>query len=311
MKYSNLMNHIRIALVLCPVLMCSETKAQQDALFTQYMYNTVIINPAYAGSRGHLNFNAIHRSQWVGLDGAPTTQTFSVNDYLGNKMGLGLSAVRDEIGPAMEINVTVDYAYTLTLGQKDTKLALGLKAGLHNLDINLDRLNIEDPTEVNALQNVNQLSPQIGAGVYLYGSKWYLGISTPNFLKTDHYDEVAVSTASERLHVFTMAGYVFDLNPRVKFKPSVLLRKVGGAPVSFDIASNFMFYEKFVIGASYRWDSSVSALAAFQLSPRLMLGYAYDFDTTELARFNSGSHEIFLRFELFNKINGKVSPRFF
>lgn len=305
------MKPIKILITLCLGIMSTAIFAQQDAQFTQYMYNTVIINPAYAGSRGNLNFNGIYRTQWVGLDGAPKTQSFSVNDYVGSKMGLGLSVVRDEIGPTIETNITGDFAYLLDLDRKGTKLSFGIKAGLHSLDVDFNRLVIEDPTEGNILQNVNKMSPQIGVGAYLFDSNWYLGISTPNLLKTDHYDEITISTASERMHLYAIGGYVFDLNPNLKFKPSVLCKIVPGTPISTDISANFLFREKLTLGASYRWDSSISALAGFQLSQKLMIGYAYDFDTTELSSYNSGSHEIFLRFEIFRNIKGKVSPRFF
>lgn len=305
------MKPLKAVLLIGLCMLCVPGLAQQDIQFTQYMYNTVILNPAYAGSRGHLSFNGVYRSQWVGLDGAPRTQSFSVNDYLGNKMGLGLSVLRDEIGPATETNVTGDFAYILDMDGDGTKLAFGIKAGLHFLDVDFDRLVIANPTETNVLQDINRISPQIGTGIYLFDTNWYLGVSTPNLLQTDHYDEVATSTASERMHIYAIAGYVFDLNPNLKFKPSVLFKMVSGAPLSTDIAANFLWYEKFTLGASYRWDSSVSALAGFQVSDQLMIGYAYDFDTTPLVRYNSGSHEIFLRFEIFSRIRGKVSPRFF
>ena len=305
------MKPLKAVLLIGICMLCVPGLAQQDIQFTQYMYNTVILNPAYAGSRGHLSFNGVYRSQWVGLDGAPRTQSFSVNDYLGNKMGLGLSVLRDEIGPATETNVTGDFAYILDMDGDGTKLAFGIKAGLHFLDVDFDRLVIANPTETNVLQDINRTSPQIGTGIYLFDTNWYLGVSTPNLLQTDHYDEVATSTASERMHIYAIAGYVFDLNPNLKFKPSVLFKMVSGAPLSTDIAANFLWYEKFTLGASYRWDSSVSALAGCQVSDQLMIGYAYDFDTTPLVRYNSGSHEIFLRFEIFSRIRGKVSPRFF
>lgn len=305
------MKPIKILITLCLGILCTSIFAQQDAQFTQYMYNTVILNPAYAGSRGSLNVNGIYRTQWVGLDGAPKTQSFSVNDQVGDKTGLGLSVVRDEIGPTIETNITGDFAYILDLGRKGTRFAFGMKVGLHSLDVDFNKLVIEDPTERNVLQNVNKISPQIGAGMYLFDSNWYLGVSTPNLLQTEHYNEVAISTASERMHLYAIGGYVFDLNPNLKFKPSVLVKMVSGSPFSTDISANFLLQEKLTLGASYRMGSAISALVGFQVSQQLMIGYAYDFDTTELSSYNSGSHEIFLRFEIFNKIRGKVSPRFF
>lgn len=306
------MKFLKALLFFCVVAIGTKVSAQQDAQFTQYMYNTVILNPAYAGSRNGLSFNGIYRSQWVGLDGAPKTQSFSVNDRVGNKTGLGLSILRDEIGPAIETNVTMDFAYTLQLDHyHETKLAFGLKAGLHTLDVDFNRLNIFHPTDENLLQNIDRLSPQIGAGIYLYNSRWYTGLSSPNLLQTKHYDEVSVSTAAERLHFYLIGGYVFDLGPKLKFKPATLFKMVEGTPLSADVSGNFLINETFTLGASYRWDSSISALVGFQVSHNVLIGYAYDFDTTELAQYNSGSHEIFMRFEFLPKVKGKVSPRFF
>ena len=283
--------------------------AQQDIQFTQYMYNTVVLNPAYAGSINGLSLSGVYRSQWVGLDGAPRTLSFSAHGPLRNRLALGVSVLRDEIGPAIESSYVMDMSYTLDLNR--VRLAFGLKAGMSNLDINFNRLNTYDPTDVELSQNINQISPQFGVGAYLYSNRWYLGISSPNILETDHYDEVAVSTASERLHFFTIAGYVFDLNNNIKIKPAAMLKAVSGAPLSLDLSTNVMFEEKLILGASYRWNASISALVGFQLTQDMMLGYAYDFDTTEISEYNSGSHEIFLRFILRNRRSGKVSPRFF
>lgn len=293
------------------LIMCNDLMAQQDAQFTQYMYNTITVNPAYAGSRNALSFNAIHRSQWVGLEGAPNTQTFSVNSPVGPRVGLGMSVVRDEIGPSVESNVAVDFSYTLPVNDDDLNFAFGLKAGVHLLDVDFRKLDTYNPLDNLLQENINKVSPQIGLGAYLYDKKWYVGLSTPNVLSTEHYDEVSSSTASERLHIFVIGGYVFDLNQKIKFKPAVLFKLVSGAPIGTDISANFLFNEKFTLGASYRLDAAVSALAGFQVTEKIMLGYAYDFDTTELARYNSGSHEFFLRFELSTKTKNKVSPRFF
>ncbi|CAM1361384.1 Type IX secretion system membrane protein, PorP/SprF family [Tenacibaculum sediminilitoris] len=286
--------------------------AQQDPQLTQYMYNTVSFNPAYAGSNNGLDINLLHRSQWVGLDGAPKTQAFSINTPIGGgNTALGLSAINDAIGPAEELYVTADFSHTLLLNN-DVKLAFGLKGGIQSLRVDYTKLNTYDPTDVQLQQNVSQTAPQVGAGTFLYTDKWYLGASVPNLLKTDYYDEFTISTAAKRLHVFVIGGYVFQLNHNLKFKPATLIKVVSGAPIGFDVSANFLFNEKFTLGMSYRLDSSVSALAGFQISKSIMLGYTYDFDTTELARYNSGSHEFFMRFQILNNVvSGKVSPRFF
>lgn len=304
------MKNIRYILIGIGLLYCNAILAQQDPQFTQYMYNTVSFNPAYAGSNNVLNFNLLHRTQWVGLDGAPKTQLFSVNSPVGANTALGLSIINDGIGPAEELNATVDFSYTLYFND-DIKFAFGIKAGLQSLQVDYTKLDTYNPIDAQFQENVSHEAPQIGIGGYLYANNWYLGVSVPNMLNTEHYDEIAVSTAAERQHFFIIAGYVFQLSENIKFKPATLVKVVSGAPIGLDISANFLFNEKLTLGTSYRLQSSVSALAGFQISNNLMIGYAYDFDTTELSRYNSGSHEIFLKFEISNKIKGKVSPRFF
>ena len=287
--------------------------AQQDSQYTQYMYNTQMINPAYAGNRGLLSINGLYRTQWVGLEGAPETLTFSMNSPLGSRgMGMGLGIVSDKIGPSSETNLTLDASYTIHLSL-NTKLSFGIKAGINLLNVDYTKLNIFNPSDPNFSTNINNsLSPLIGSGLYLHHSDtWYLGVSSPNFLNTIHHDGTATSTVMKRAHFYGIAGYVFDINSTVKLKPTLLTKVVPGAPIALDLSMNVMFFDKLTLGVAHRLDAAGSGLAAFQLSDKLMIGYAYDYDTTELGNYNSGSHEIFLRFELTTKIRKKVNPRFF
>ncbi len=299
-------------LIVILVLGCFFANAQQDAQYTQYMYNTISVNPAYAGTRGALNVVGLYRSQWVGLDGAPETKTLSIHSPFGKKVGLGLSIVNDEIGPSSETYIDIDFSYTLNVGVT-SKLALGIKAGANLLSVDYNKLAGDD--DVIFQDNIdNRFMPNVGIGAYLYDDNYYLGLSSPDLLETEHYDddEVAESyLAKERLHAYLMGGYVFDLDYNLKFKPAFLVKAVDGAPLQVDISANFLFNEKFTIGAAYRWSAAVSGLAGFQISDQLMIGYAYDQETTELRRYNSGSHEIVLRFELFKNIGSTISPRFF
>ena len=304
-------NYSMLTLRICIVLILGTSFSvfsQQDSQYTQYMYNTITINPAYAGNRGVLSLNGIYRTQWVGLDGAPETINFSANTPIGlGGVGVGLSFVSDKIGPSTESLIAADFSYTIRASER-MKLSFGLKAGLNLLDVDMDKLNSEyDPN----LIDVNQSSPLIGAGLYLHSDKWYVGLSTPNLLKTDHYDDVAVSTATEKAHFYLIGGYIFDLSSSLKFKPAVLAKAVSGAPVSLDVSANFLINNRFTIGGAYRFDAGVGFLAGFQISNQLMLGYAYDYNTTDLGNYNSGSHEIFLRFELGANVNNNVNPRFF
>jgi type IX secretion system PorP/SprF family membrane protein len=287
--------------------------SQQDAQFTQYMYNTININPAYAGSRGILSIFGLYRTQWVGLDGAPETSSFSVNTPINNSnLGVGLSLVNDKIGPTNENNFSVDVSYTVQTSAS-FKLSFGIKgtANLFNLDIN--KLNPEDQGDPQFQDLDNKFSPNIGAGVYWHSDKAYVGLSVPNFIETNRYDDNDIAIYKDKISYYLMGGYVFDLDQYeyIKLKPAVLAKVVEGAPLQVDLSANFMFYDKFVLGAAYRWSASVSAMAGFQITEGLYIGYGYDRETTNLNNYNSGSHEIFLRFE-FIKNNSKITtPRFF
>jgi type IX secretion system PorP/SprF family membrane protein len=285
--------------------------AQQDAQFTQYMYNTINVNPAYAGSRGAMSIFGLHRTQWVGLDGAPVTNALSLNTPLNeSNLGIGLSFINDRIGPTVENTISADVSYTVQASE-NYKLSFGVKATGNFFNVDAGKLN-SDPTVVDkSLVNYSKFSPNIGAGVYLHSDKSYIGISVPNFIETNRYNDNEVAIFKERINYYLIAGHVFDLNSDIKFKPALLTKVVEGAPLQVDVSANFMLYEKFVLGAAYRWDAAVSALAGFQVTDGLYIGYGYDMDTTNLNNYNSGSHEIFLRYELFNNINKIISPRFF
>ena len=285
--------------------------AQQDAQFTQYMYNTININPAYAGSRGALSIFGLHRTQWVGLDGAPETNAFSVHTPINNsKIGIGLSFINDKIGPVNENNISVDVSYTVPTSET-FKLSFGIKGNANLFNLDRSKLNPMNPNDDHLQDVSNDFSPNIGAGVYWHSDKFYAGLSVPNFLQSKTYSDNDFSVNQEKLNYYFITGYVFDLNPNIKFKPALLTKLVAGAPLQVDVSGNFMFAERFVIGAAYRWDAAVSAMAGFQVTDGLYLGYGYDMDTTELKNYNSGSHEIFLRFELFKNFDRITTPRFF
>jgi len=292
--------------------------AQQDAQFTQYMYNTMSINPAYAGSRDVFSFVGLYRTQWVGLDGAPRSFTASAHSPIGNRVGIGVNVTNDEIFISRETYFDVSFSYTIDVSERG-QLAFGVKGGGHLLDIDSNRANTGpyNPGDTDAEIFIdNKFSPQFGAGVYYYTNKFYLGFSAPNILETEHFDESSNSnnssaTAKERVNYYLMTGYTFELNEDLLFKPSLLTKMVSGSPLQVDLSANFLFKEKLTLGVAYRWSAAVSAMVGFQLTDQIMLGFAYDADTTELQQYNDGSFEFFLRFELFNKQDRLLSPRFF
>ena len=308
-------NRILILAILLGSLFVSEVSAQQDAQYTQYMYNTMSVNPAYAGSRDGLSALLLYRTQWVGLDGAPDTGTFNIHSPLGeeSKVGLGLSIINDRIGPTQETYLDIDFSYTINTSEEG-RLALGLKAGGNLLDVKFSELSQYNGGDALLQTDIdNKFSPNFGAGIYYRQSDtWYLGLSAPNILETKHFDESSLSQAKERMNFYLIGGYVFNLNPDLKLKPAFLLKAVQGAPLSADLSANALLKEKFTFGLAYRWDAAVSGMLGYQLSDSFMLGFAYDRETTDLGqtKFEQGSFEVFLRFEP-RDVTKILSPRFF
>ena len=284
--------------------------AQQEAQFTQYMYNTSTINPAYAGSRGGLTLYGQHRSQWVGLEGAPKTTSLTLNSPINySKLGYGVSFMNDQLGAMSDNTIAVDLSYTIQ-ASRDYKLAFGVKVSGNFLNVDYNKLTIYDPTEGTTNIN-NQFSPNIGAGLYLYSEKTYFGVSVPFMLEQDLGEDNNYASMKQTMHVYAMAGHVFDLSPDIKLKPALLAKVIQGAPLQFDVSANALFNEKFTVGAAYRVNAAFSGLVGYQVSNQIFIGYSYDSEVTKLANYNNGSHEILLRFELFNKYKRLTSPRFF
>jgi len=285
--------------------------AQQLPQFTQYMYNTISINPAYAGSRETLSVVGLHRSQWVGLEGGPTTQTLSVHSPLRNdKVGLGLSFINDELGFQNFSYLYGDFSYTIRVSE-NSELAFGLKAGFTSYSLDAD-FRLSESNDPVIFGYEDRWKPNIGTGVYWHSSRWYLGLSAPRILNTDYTGSEEFESL-ERISYYFTGGYVFDLSENTKFKPAMLLKATNGAPLSFDLTANFLFYEKFWVGGSYRINEQAQALGAiadFQVSKQLRIGYAYEYPLSELSAYTSGTHEVLLMFEIFKSKRIK-SPRYF
>jgi type IX secretion system PorP/SprF family membrane protein len=301
----------KIVLVL---LFCSAVSfAQQDAQFTQYMHNTININPAYAGSRGAMSVFGLYRTQWVGLDGAPETSALSLHTPVNNSnVGLGFSLINDKIGPTTENNFSVDFSYSIPTSAT-AKLSFGIKGSANIFNLDPNKLTPEHQGDPQFSDFKNKFSPNVGAGVYYHSDKGYIGLSVPNFIQTNRYDDNETAIFKEQINYYLIAGYVFNLDryEMIKFKPAVLAKMVEGSPLQLDASANFMFNDKFVLGVSYRWSAALSAMAGFQVTKSMYVGYAYDRETTKLNNYNSGSHEIFLRFEFLNNYSRITSPRFF
>lgn len=299
------------------MLTITSSYGQQDPQYTHYMYNMNVVNPAYAGSRETLSLGVLGRTQWVGIDGAPQTITANVHAPIGSNLGVGLSIIADEIGPVKEQNAYADVSYTVHTSEEG-RLAFGLKGGLTFFNATLSSLLLPDGSRgTDALfeDDGKGTFPNIGAGLYYYTDKFYAGLSVPNFLETPHFKDVDNSNvnmvASEKMHGFLTLGYVFDLTETIDFKPSTMLKAIPGSPLSVDLSANFLFNDRFELGIAYRFDDSIDGLVSFLVNDDFRIGYSYDYTLTDLGDFNSGSHEIFLQYDVNMSSKNLKSPRFF
>jgi type IX secretion system PorP/SprF family membrane protein len=272
--------------------------AQENSQYTQYMYNTSVLNPAYVGSREALSITGLSRMQWIGVEGAPKTMTFGVSSPLSERVGVGVSVIRNDVGPSNETLFSADFSYNVRLNY-DYWLFFGLKANGALLNVDYTKLQLYNPGEAIFQNSIsNNFSPNIGAGIYLMSRDSYIGISAPMLLDTKDFQPHKEILIQRRTHYYLMAGHVFEVSDAVKFKPAVLVDFVAGNPLNANVSANFMFFDKLTLGASYRWNAAISGLAGFQISKKLFAGYTYDADTMRLRNYNSGSHELFLRFDL-------------
>ena len=305
-----------ICFLLLSTLASTSVFAQQDTQYTQYMYNTLSVNPGYAGSRGHMSIATLYRSQWMGLEGAPTTQTLNIHSPIGYRgFGLGLSIINDKIGPTSETSIDIDFSYTIYTSVKG-KLSFGLKTSANLLDVQFSKLNQNTSLGIDKTLETdihNKLSPNIGAGIYYHTDNYYIGLSVPRFLETVHFNKSKLSTARERMNFYLITGYVLNINDILKFKPAILAKAVEGSPVQLDLSASFIFDDKLIFGATYRWDAAVSGMVGFQLSDSFLIGIAYDKEMTELGNniFNDGSLEAIIRYDFIRALRNIKSPRFF
>ena len=303
----------KLILLFFTVLIAQQISAQQDPQYTQYMYNMNIINPAYAGISEGLSVGALYRSQWVGLDGGPETFTFNIHSPVGKQLALGFSVISDKIGPVEETNAYVDVSYTIPVGM-ETRLAFGVKGGFtfHDIAIAESQITLVDLSDPFFANAINETTPNIGAGVYFYKpNKYYISMSVPNILNGVHLDANGTKIGSESEHLFTAAGYVFDLSENFKLKPHALLKYAFDAPVSYDLNANLFMYDLVEFGVGYRLDDSFSAMINFQVTKDLRIGYAYDAINSGLDIVTNSSHEVFINYDFNFSSKVSRSPRYF
>ena len=291
----------------------ADLQAQQDPHYTQYMYNMSVFNPAYAGSKEDLSMGILYRKQWVNMEGAPTTFSVFGHQPVGKNLGTGLSIISDKLGPIAEKNIYGDVSYTLQLNES-MKIAVGLKTGatFHSVDLfSKIAATLPDPNDGVFGRDINKTSFNFGTGLFLYTDHYYFGISIPNILKTPHLNYNGENYGSEVPHYFITGGYVFDINFEWKFKPFAMVKSSFGAPVSYDVSTNFLYNNKVEFGLTYRKEDSFGGMVNINITPQLRIGYAYDSIISNLNYTTNASHEIILLFDLINYKKVSRSPRFF
>jgi len=286
--------------------------AQQDEQSSMYIFNPLLFNPAYAGSKNDIQAVAVARSQWIGMKGAPQSQFLSVHSPIKfRNMALGLHLSNDKIGARARTSAYLDYAYTVQLGN-DRKLNFGISAGGDQISVDYSKLYALDPTDPQYLASLSQFKFNGGGGVYYHSKRFYAGFSIPRMVQAKLYEgSVLLSGAYVKRHYFLTAGYVIPLNSVIDLKTSFLLKMVQNAPVTVDLNANVFFYKKFWFGGMYRYNESVGLNAAYQLKESLMFGYSFDFPINGLSTVrNFGSHEVMLSYQ-FGKNKSYGSPRYF
>jgi len=306
--------------------MFSKSYSQQEPQYTQYMYNIGSFNPAYVGTVENTDITALYRAQWIDIEGAPRTIRFGVNyPFENEKMGLGFNVQSDQLGPTTNTLVDISYSYQINVSA-NTKLSFGIDVGGSFLNVDFSKGTFENPGEpILGREQINEFYPTVGAGLFLYQDKWYLGVSAPNFLPSGLYNDDVAQVLDDELQFNFIGGYVFDLSEKLKFKPAFLANFISGAPATVNLSANFLINDVLTAGASYRFDNAISGLVGFQISNSMFAGYSYDYNTNPIGQYNNGSHEIILKFyvgrgsktkkDKIENLKGKPkqidSPRFF
>ena len=312
-KISNSLKKVVLLAIL--FLSAAQVKAQYEPHFTQYMFNEMFINPAYAGARECISATGLYRKQWVGIDGAPVTETVSIHSpFFDNKMGIGLAVVNEKIGVTKNTGFNASYAYRMPLSKG--KLSLGLQIGAVNHYEELSKLTTVQSGDAQFANNTPKLLlPNAGFGAFYYTQKFYAGLSIPrlilNTVDAASIKKVTNKASVKDWHYYITAGYIAKVSDNVKLKPTIMIKEVVGSPMQFDASLNALFVDVFWVGAAYRTGDAVSAIAGIQITKQFRLGYAYDYTLSKLKKYNTGTHEITLGFDFSFDKSKIANPRFF
>jgi len=293
-------------------------QAQQDPMYTHYMDNTLVVNPAYAGSRDALTVTGLYRSQWVNMKGAPIDQTITMHAPIKSEhIGMGFSVSNDKIGPTNNTSMVVDFAYRMNLTKK-SKLALGLSGGVNIFQANLSSLQLDQQSDPTFQNNItNKITPNVGFGAYYSRERFYAGASVSNLIQ-NKYSSLSQPNgqdliAQQQRHYYLIAGAVFNLADNLAFKPTGLLKITEASPIELDLTASFIIVKRLLVGAMFRTGDAVGALVGFDITPQFHIGYSYDWSYgLKTSAYNQGSHEVILRYDfLFFDKKQIHSPRYF
>jgi len=309
------LNIVKVAGMVTMSMLLKVSVGQQDPMYTQYMFNSQTVNPAYAGTWESLGFLALARQQWVGFDGAPSTYTFSMQSILKNpRVAIGLNVVSDRLGLEKRLGVFADYSFKVRVSE-EANLRLGLKAGFTNYSNNLSAYNLYSGSRADPVFQGDydvKFMPNFGIGAFLYRTDYFLGFAIPKIIQNKFINSYTNYTVTaEMRHFFFNAGIVLRISEDLKFKPTFLAKATLGAPVEFDFTANFLLREKLWLGAMYRTGDSFGFIAQWIFDQKLRIGYAVDFTITNLQRYHSGTHEIMVSYELRLVREKFVSPRYY
>ena len=317
-KSANIYLKVLYVIALCVIgLFNSKLFAQTEPMYSQYMYNMLGVNPAYAGNREALSLNFFQRNQWVGIKGAPKTTSISMDQSIKDgKLGWGIQVYDDRLGVEAASGLNGMLSTRIQVSEKGI-LSGGLSFGMMNYRINLNdvqnRNNPNDPSFI-SINNASSWTPSLGMGIYYNTDRFYAGVSTPSILKSrlaSYEDFVSSIDKSNAFHLFANTGYVFDVNEDLKLKPSTMIKMVSGAPIEADINLNVWMKDIIGLGGSYRTGDAFVGMVELQASPNLRIGYAYDVPFNPLKYFTKGSNELMLRYEFGNNKTKIKSTRYF
>lgn len=302
----------KIILSICLFFSLGYANAQQDEQMSLYMYNPLYFNPAYAGSRDAISMVAMGRFQWVNFKGAPVSQWFSVHSpILKKSIGVGGHFINDRIGDRNRTSAYADLSGSIQVNKKKSRIAAGLSFGFDAMSFDFTESIVTDVNDPFYGQVVSVTKPNIGAGLYYYGERHFLGISVPRLLQSTTVDVNDILQTLNTRHFFISGGYVFDLNSVLKLKPSALIKYTPGAPITADANVSMFMYNRIWAGVMYRFHESMGVNLVYHVKNNLNFGYTYDFPINGLRKYQSGSHEIVLQYDLQPKKTAFTSPRYF